>query len=184
MASSLAPGRRLNLSSNVTTSTTQTETRDLLISQRPLAPALTLRLRGEGAPRRGIRWAEDVIDNEGLGRKSSKVCCIYHKSTAPGESSDESSSDSDSSSADSDSDSESDPTPGGRLNQIAKQKRCEHGHSHDYHGHEHGAKGDKGDGGKKGGGKRRRSPNAYEKIPKRSGGGREDGIHTHTKGKG
>ncbi|MCJ1389266.1 hypothetical protein MMC18_002122, partial [Xylographa bjoerkii] len=35
-------------------------------------PVGTLRLRAEAAPRRGIRWAEDVVDNEGLGRKSSK----------------------------------------------------------------------------------------------------------------
>ena len=31
-----------------------------------------LRLRGVHPPRRRIQWAEDVIDNEGLGRKSSK----------------------------------------------------------------------------------------------------------------
>ena len=32
----------------------------------------TLRLRGEPIQRRRIRWAEDVVDNEHLGRKSSK----------------------------------------------------------------------------------------------------------------
>jgi protein phosphatase 1 regulatory subunit 11 len=31
-----------------------------------------LRLRGEAASSRRIRWAEDVIDNEGMGKKSSK----------------------------------------------------------------------------------------------------------------
>ncbi|TVY42370.1 Type 1 phosphatases regulator, partial [Lachnellula subtilissima] len=41
-----------------------------------------------------IQWAEDVVDNEGLGRKKSKVCCIYHAPKAIDESSDESSSDS------------------------------------------------------------------------------------------
>ncbi|OJD21116.1 hypothetical protein ACJ73_07548 [Blastomyces percursus] len=56
------------------------------------------------AGRRGIRWAEDVVDNEGLGRKSSKVCCIFHKARPVGESSSESSSDSASDSSDSDSD--------------------------------------------------------------------------------
>ncbi|KAF2769652.1 hypothetical protein EJ03DRAFT_271840 [Teratosphaeria nubilosa] len=60
-------------------------------------PSGTLRLRGESAepeesPR--VRWAEDVIDNEGMGKKSSKVCCIYHKPKEPGDS------DSDSSSSD------------------------------------------------------------------------------------
>ena len=26
-----------------------------------------------------VRWGEDVVDNEGLERKTSKVCCIYRK---------------------------------------------------------------------------------------------------------
>ncbi|EEH46225.1 uncharacterized protein PADG_02375 [Paracoccidioides brasiliensis Pb18] len=56
------------------------------------------------ASRRRIRWAEDVVDNEGLGRKSSKVCCIFHKTRPVGESSSESSSDSSSDDSDSDSD--------------------------------------------------------------------------------
>ena len=44
--------------------------------------------------RRRIQWAEDVVDNEGMGKKSSKVCCIYHKAHEPGDSeSDDSSSD-------------------------------------------------------------------------------------------
>ena len=34
---------------------------------------------------------ENVIDNEGLGRKSSKRCCIFHKQRAFGESSTDSS---------------------------------------------------------------------------------------------
>jgi protein phosphatase 1 regulatory subunit 11 len=34
-----------------------------------------------------------VVDNEGLGRKSSKRCCIFHKKKAFGESSTESDSD-------------------------------------------------------------------------------------------
>eukprot|EP00037_Helgoeca_nana_P023093 m.238678 g.238678 ORF g.238678 m.238678 type:complete len:144 (-) comp26238_c0_seq4:384-815(-) len=37
-----------------------------------------------------IRWAEGTVDNEHLGRKSSKKCCIYHKPKVFGESSDES----------------------------------------------------------------------------------------------
>ena len=43
---------------------------------------------------------EGVIDNEGLGRKSSKRCCIFHKQRAFGESStDSDASDSDGSSS-------------------------------------------------------------------------------------
>jgi len=30
--------------------------------------------------RRRIKWAEDVIDNEGLGRKKSKGSCLAHTS--------------------------------------------------------------------------------------------------------
>ena len=36
------------------------------------APSGTLRLRAEPAEERHIQWAEDVIDNEGMGKKSSK----------------------------------------------------------------------------------------------------------------
>jgi hypothetical protein len=44
----------------------------------------TLRLRAEAEPseRRRIQWAEDVVDNEGMGKKSSKgmftsTSCLY-----------------------------------------------------------------------------------------------------------
>ncbi|KAJ7472716.1 phosphatase inhibitor-domain-containing protein [Mycena latifolia] len=51
-----------------------------------------------GGPRRTrqrVVWDDDVVDNEGCGRKSSKICCIYHKPKNFDESSDEDSSDSD-----------------------------------------------------------------------------------------
>ena len=35
-------------------------------------PSGTLRLRAEPVQRRHIQWAEDVVDNEGMGKKSSK----------------------------------------------------------------------------------------------------------------
>ncbi|KAH7926079.1 hypothetical protein BV22DRAFT_1009885 [Leucogyrophana mollusca] len=57
----------------------------------------TLRLRG--GPRRArqrVAWGEDVIDNEGCGKKKSKICCIYHKPKRFDESSSEESSDPDS----------------------------------------------------------------------------------------
>ena len=47
---------------------------------------LTLKLR---ARRRRVRWADDVVDNEDLGRKRSKCCCQYHRPRAFDESSDE-----------------------------------------------------------------------------------------------
>ncbi|KAJ3772317.1 phosphatase inhibitor-domain-containing protein [Lentinula raphanica] len=59
-----------------------------------------LRLRATTRkPRQKVVWREDVVDNEGAGRKSSKICCIYHKPRAYDESSDEDSSDSDSDSS-------------------------------------------------------------------------------------
>ncbi|KAJ6620003.1 phosphatase inhibitor-domain-containing protein [Mycena sp. CBHHK59/15] len=88
-------------------------------------PIGALHLRG-GGPRRAhprVAWDDDVIDNEGCGRKSSKICCIYHKPKNFDESSDEDSSDSDS---DSDYDD-------GRARRSNGQN---HNHSH-HHPHPH-----------------------------------------------
>ncbi|KAJ7759337.1 phosphatase inhibitor-domain-containing protein [Mycena maculata] len=64
------------------------------------APIGALHLRGGSRPpRQHVVWDEDVVDNEGCGRKSSKICCIYHKPKNFDESSDEDSSDSDSDSS-------------------------------------------------------------------------------------
>ncbi len=79
------------------------------------------------------------------------VCCIYHAPKGIDESSDESSSDS---SSDSDSGDDGAARPG-------KKESC--GHDHD-HGHDH-AKG------KRKTKPRKRSPNAYEKMPKQKGHG-------------
>jgi protein phosphatase 1 regulatory subunit 11 len=43
------------------------------------------------AARPAVRWDENVLDNEGMGRKSSKRCCIFHKQRSFGESSTDSS---------------------------------------------------------------------------------------------
>ncbi|KNA00812.1 protein phosphatase 1, regulatory (inhibitor) subunit [Plasmodium vivax North Korean] len=48
-------------------------------------------------PQKMVRWDEGTVDNENAQKKSSKVCCIYHKAKGFGESSD---SDSDSDSSD------------------------------------------------------------------------------------
>ncbi|KAL1967493.1 hypothetical protein VTN77DRAFT_3008 [Rasamsonia byssochlamydoides] len=126
----------------------------------------TLRLRGESATdseqtgeqrpsTRRIRWSEDVVNNEGMGKKSSKVCCIYHKNRPVGESSSESSS-SDSSSSDTESDSDSDVVNGQdkairgrRSNEDGDSTSCPSSHHH-----------------KRKSKRRKPSPNAYEKIPK------------------
>jgi len=44
---------------------------------------LHLTLRG----RSSVTWDQNVVDNEGMGKKSSKRCCIFHKQRAFGESS-------------------------------------------------------------------------------------------------
>jgi hypothetical protein len=50
------------------------------------APAVTLRLR----PKNRVKWGEDVVDNEGMGKRKSNKCCIFHKRKKFGESSSES----------------------------------------------------------------------------------------------
>ena len=93
------------------------------------------------------------MNNEGLGRKKSKVCCIYHKEHPVGESSDESSSSSD--------DSDSNGDDGHARHVGGKRKGRGRGHDHDHeeedcgHGREKARMG-----------KRKPSPNAYEKMPK------------------
>ncbi|KAI1333975.1 phosphatase inhibitor-domain-containing protein [Xylariaceae sp. FL0016] len=165
-------------------SSTQTE------STAPSAPApAILRLRGAHPPAQNrVQWAENVVDNEGMGRKSSKVCCIYHAPRAVGESSDESSSSDSSSDSDSDSDTSpsDDPRERALAQRRAKQQQqrrrdtdghrhgpdCDHDHDHDHGGK---SEGDKESGrdaratvksAKSKTHDRRPSPNAYEKQPK------------------
>ncbi len=58
-----------------TTTPTRGTTREGQLSP----PMGTLRLRGAPeAERRTIRWAEDVVDNEGMGRKKSKGCAQHY----------------------------------------------------------------------------------------------------------
>ncbi|KAF8604721.1 hypothetical protein BDV93DRAFT_555564 [Ceratobasidium sp. AG-I] len=77
-----------------------------------------LRLRGGPRSRPRVMWDADVIDNEGCGKKKSKICCIYHKPKAFDESSDESSDESDASCGSNDS----------------RKPRRNHNHSHNHGG--------------------------------------------------
>ncbi|KAL3459974.1 phosphatase inhibitor-domain-containing protein [Aspergillus heterothallicus] len=132
----------------------------------------TLRLRAEDAPQpveqdttptRRIRWSEDVVDNEGLGKKSSKVCCIYHKARPVGESSSESES---SDSSDSDSDT-------GASNGNGRRSCRNHHENHQDSGHGSPGRGQAGSNhihGNKKAKRRKPSPNAYEKMPKNTKG--------------
>ncbi|PFH48217.1 hypothetical protein AMATHDRAFT_66049 [Amanita thiersii Skay4041] len=108
------------------------------------------RSRAAGQRRRVVAWGEDVIDNEGCGRKSSKVCCIYHKPRRFDESSSSSSDDE----SDSDVDSDADP-------------ECHHHHP---------ASLSSGPSGGRVG--PRRAKNAYEHVPsssRRKGKGKQEG---------
>ncbi|KAL2019417.1 hypothetical protein VTK56DRAFT_9622 [Thermocarpiscus australiensis] len=168
----------------------QTETITTLpstASQTQVQRSAILRLRGAHAPtRRSVQWRSDVVDNEGLNKKKSKVCCIYHRPRAIDESSDESSSSSSSSDSDSDSDSDSGASkrPGGGDGPGEDQHGHEHqcdGHQHHHHSHRRG----RGETGKRR--RRRPSPNAYEKMPrynKPGGDGSGGGVEDPGKGQG
>mmetsp|Transcript_49300 Transcript_49300/g.97507 ORF Transcript_49300/g.97507 Transcript_49300/m.97507 type:complete len:97 (+) Transcript_49300:91-381(+) len=70
-------------SGSTTVTRTATETSD---------KKMVLKLKEAKGPK--IKWTEDTVDNEHLGRRSSKRCCIFHKVKKFGESdSDESDSD-------------------------------------------------------------------------------------------
>ncbi|TPX33867.1 hypothetical protein SmJEL517_g03378 [Synchytrium microbalum] len=68
--------------------------------QHEVAIAGMLHLQGGGDQRsdRKVKWRTGVVDNEGMGKKTSKSCCIYHKpySFDDSDSSDYSTSDEDS----------------------------------------------------------------------------------------
>ncbi|KAF1940822.1 hypothetical protein EJ02DRAFT_445259 [Clathrospora elynae] len=128
------------------------------------APSGVLRLRAEPSERRHIQWAEDVIDNEGMGKKSSKVCCIYHKPRAADESSDSSSSDD---SSESESESETDNStarPAARVGGARGRRANQHDPDdcQEVHAHSEGS----GKAQKRSRPRRKPSPNAYEKMPK------------------
>ena len=96
-----------------------------------------------------MHWAENVVDNEGMGKKSSKVCCIYHKPHEPGDSD----SDSDSSSS-SDSDSEPDLSRAQKAGGKKGRRKGECGDGDRARDKDKGKAAD-----------RRPSPNAYERQP-------------------
>jgi len=92
---------------------------------------LVMELRPRGP---SVQWTADTIDNEHLGRKSSKKCCIYHAPRKFGSWSD----------SEIDTDSEGEYDPRSRKKKPAKKG---HGHGHDHkhdgeggcdHGHGHG----------------------------------------------
>jgi len=104
------------VASSATTTLTLTEEQQHAETDEP--PMLTLTLRA----RPSVTWDEAVVDNEGLSRKSSKRCCIFHKPRAFGESSTDSSDDCDSDHSDGSSSSGGAKKPSGKGKKIARPK--------------------------------------------------------------
>ncbi|KAF7311642.1 Type 1 phosphatase regulator ypi1 [Mycena kentingensis (nom. inval.)] len=113
-----------------------------------------LRLRGGSTRARGrVVWTDDTVDNEGCGRKSSKICCIYHKPR----NFDESSSEDDSSSSDSGEHSESDI---GDSREIARRRLAQRERERERQRADVDTHGDEDECGQE----HDHTPNAYEKI--------------------
>jgi len=65
--------------SSVTQTQSSQETVRRKESQAP-SEVLTLRLVPQRRKKKkAVQWAEEVVDNENMGKKSSKKCCIFHK---------------------------------------------------------------------------------------------------------
>lgn len=105
-----------------------------------------------------VQFEADVVDNEFLGRKSSKVCCIYHKPKQRNHGGD---TDSDSSSDSSDTDGDNPDVPNAYERQprsvrkaIAHKKnaakrakhdeKCSHNHNHNHNHDDDKGKGNEG----------------------------------------
>jgi len=56
-------------------------------------PTLKLRLKKDGKEKKKVVWSTETVDNEHLGRKKSKCCCVYVKKKAFGQSDSEESDD-------------------------------------------------------------------------------------------
>ncbi|KAF9143420.1 hypothetical protein BGX30_000486 [Mortierella sp. GBA39] len=116
-----------------------------------------LSLTGEPSTERRVQWDDDVVDNEHLNKKKSKICCIFKRQKEFGESSDESSSESDSSSG-SESDGGPVSKPGkGKGNSNKDDGSCGHDHSDPNHQHHHHRAPKK---------PKKRVLNEYERMPK------------------
>lgn len=64
-------------------------TTEVVTEEENQMPTLKLRLKKTKTDKK-VKWTNETVDNENMGKKSSKCCCIYEKPRAFGESSDES----------------------------------------------------------------------------------------------
>mmetsp|Transcript_55728 Transcript_55728/g.63617 ORF Transcript_55728/g.63617 Transcript_55728/m.63617 type:complete len:103 (-) Transcript_55728:236-544(-) len=99
-------------------------------------PDAILELNPTFRPQNHVQWSQDTVDNEGMGKKTSKICCIYEK---PHDADNCPSSDSSSDSSDDDRNELDGHSYYKNLKKKAKQggQPCNHGHSHGGHGHKH-----------------------------------------------
>lgn len=80
-----------NTSRGSSQTTTQTATTTSTVQDEDQLPnSATLRLKKK---KKRVNWRTDTVDNEGMGKKSSKCCCIYKKPHSFGESSSDSEAD-------------------------------------------------------------------------------------------
>jgi protein phosphatase 1 regulatory subunit 11 len=70
-----------------------------------------------------VTWDEGVVDNENMGKKSSKICCIYRKPWQFGHSDSE--------------DSEDEDNQGKNAYERQPKYKKNSQHSHDHNGHSH-----------------------------------------------
>lgn len=130
-----------NPSNNTTTETeTNTETR-------PILHLRNKKTDKKAKPR--VRWTNDVVDNENMDKKKSKICCIFHPQREFGELSSESSDESSDESDQSD-----DGTAGGPGDSNGPQANGGSGHDACCGSHKRKQKKPK-----------KSTPNAYEKQP-------------------
>ncbi|KAF9449437.1 hypothetical protein P691DRAFT_667502 [Macrolepiota fuliginosa MF-IS2] len=129
-------------------------------------PHGVLKLRGARNTGPRVAWDDDVVDNEHMGKKKSKICCIYHKPRPFDESS------SDESSSDSDSDSSCGGNDAHSSDQGDHHSHHRH-HRHRHHHHRPKPQDDRGIGSCEG----EPGPNAYERQPsKKEKEKRQEGV--------
>lgn len=104
------------------TQTQQNSPAQAVLHLRPGSATADDRLSQESRPR--VRWESDVVDNENMNKKKSKICCIFHPQREFCESSDEALC---SSSESSDS---SDEEDGGKGHNHVDPGSGDPGHSH------------------------------------------------------
>ncbi|XP_003388545.1 PREDICTED: protein phosphatase 1 regulatory subunit 11-like [Amphimedon queenslandica] len=82
----MAEATTITLSTSTTTTTQE--------KSQPTAQ-MVLHLRGKPKTDKKVQWGEEVVDNEFMGKKKSKCCCIYTKPHKNGDDSDTSDDDGD-----------------------------------------------------------------------------------------